>query len=180
MVDYCGRRVAAHFGSPASEATVCLRTVGMADRWDRVTLELRGEPMGVEECLDGLGTTAWSARVSDVRALVRCERADEPACLRVLAHAEDVSRLDVSSAVAAIQLIGPRAWRLLDAGHLADAVVVLEAPDRYEVLTAAGDATVVWRRLLEAGRPHGLACVGLEALGHLAASGRLRRRTRSG
>jgi glycine cleavage system aminomethyltransferase T len=98
----------------------------------------------------------------------------------VLAHAEDVSRLDVSSAVAAIQLIGPRAWRLLDAGHLGDGVVVIEAPDRYEVLTAAGDATVVWRRLLEAGRPHGLACVGLEALGHLAASGRLRRRTRSG
>ena len=32
MVDCCGRRVSAHFGSPASEATVCLRTVGMADR----------------------------------------------------------------------------------------------------------------------------------------------------
>ncbi|MGN6522905.1 MAG: hypothetical protein ACTHMZ_06870, partial [Actinomycetes bacterium] len=60
----------------------------------------------------------------------------------------------------------------------AEGVVALEAPDRYEVLTAAADATAVWRRLLEAGRPEGLACVGLDALDRLAASGRLRRRTR--
>ena len=39
-----GRRVPAHFGSVGAEEAVCLRGVGMADRSDRDTFELRGTP----------------------------------------------------------------------------------------------------------------------------------------
>ena len=42
-----GRRVPAHFGSVGAEEAVCLRSVGMADRSDRETFELRGAPSAV-------------------------------------------------------------------------------------------------------------------------------------
>jgi glycine cleavage system aminomethyltransferase T len=46
MVERDGRWVAAHFGSPASEAAVCRSRVGLAERSDRATLELSGDPAG--------------------------------------------------------------------------------------------------------------------------------------
>ena len=44
MAERQGRRVPAHFGSAAAEETVCLRGVGMSDRSDRATFEVRGRP----------------------------------------------------------------------------------------------------------------------------------------
>ena len=51
MASRHGRRVPAHFGSTAAEEAVCLRGVGMADRSDRETFELRGTPEAIEQAL---------------------------------------------------------------------------------------------------------------------------------
>ena len=72
MASRHGRRVPAHFGSIAAEEAVCLRSVGMADRSDRDTFELRGTPSAVESALVDAGrvrlvlvrrppTAPWSA-----------------------------------------------------------------------------------------------------------------------
>jgi glycine cleavage system aminomethyltransferase T len=46
-----GRYVAADFGSATSEAAVCLKTVGICDRSDRSTFEIRGAPEAIEDAL---------------------------------------------------------------------------------------------------------------------------------
>jgi hypothetical protein len=74
-----GRRVAAHFGSMATETAVCTGTLGIADRFDRTTLKLWGEPMDVRlalAALDRLPQRSWSSPLSARGAIVRCERAD--------------------------------------------------------------------------------------------------------
>ena len=63
MAERHGRRVPAHFGSAGAEEAVCLRGVGMADRSDRDTFELRGTPSAVESALIALGEFAWCSFV---------------------------------------------------------------------------------------------------------------------
>src|SRR4051812_13792421 len=171
MAERHGRRVPAHFGSTAAEETVCLRGVGMADRSDRETLELRGRPEDVEHALIALGELAWYSFLSPDRAIARTE--DAAACTLALGDLP-VTVHERTSTYAAIGLIGPRAHDLLDSVDLTPSGVVLqEAPDCYEVILPAAHGPQLWDHLLEAGAPYEIACVGHDALDRLAASHRL-------
>jgi glycine cleavage system aminomethyltransferase T len=174
-----GRCVAAHFGSAASETAVCLRTVGIADRSERTTFELRGAPGDVDEALAALGrseATAWWARTTARTAIVRCEYVDAPGCGAAVRVAEGTLAIDVSSRYAAIGVIGPLAEDLLRAATFDDGggrpTVMRDGQGALELLVDAREAERVWARLLEAGAPFRVACVGLDALEHLAASHR--------
>ena len=182
MAERHGRPVALHFGSPASEAAVCRSRVGLAERSDRATLELRGAPAAVDEALAelaGLGTAAWSLRCSPSRALVRCEGPDADACTATMQRADGAAVADVSLDHAALDLVGPRSGEVL-AAHLAregvPVAVVRRDPGCVELLVARGQGPALWNGLLEAGDEHGIACVGLDALEHLDVSERMRRR----
>jgi glycine cleavage system aminomethyltransferase T len=182
MVLRHGKRVAAHFGSAASEAAVCLSTVGIADRSDRTTFELHGAPPDVDEALDALKpleTRTWWARTTSRSAIVRCEHADAPRCAAAILPAEGTLAVDVSNRYAAIGLVGPRAADLLRAAecHVPDGqpIVLRDGQDRFELLVDADSGEAVWAHLLEAGGPYRVACVGLDALEHLAASQRVGR-----
>lgn len=96
MVSRHGRSVAAHFGSAASEAAVCLTTVGLADRYDRMTLELHGAPQDVDLALAGIAALrrhSWCSRRSDSHAIIRCESADSMG-LDALEHLAASHRFD--------------------------------------------------------------------------------------
>jgi glycine cleavage system aminomethyltransferase T len=174
MVERHGRRVAAHFGSPAGEEAVCLKSVGLADRSDRTTLSLRGDVDAALLALADLGERAWSSYAGSDRALVRCEHADASACLQALAAVPDIGVRDASAEYAAIALIGPNADPVLTAADLPSSAVVLhEHGPLFEVLVPAAQGPVVWDALLEAGAPFQIACVGLEAIEHLTATRRL-------
>lgn len=183
LVERNGRWVAAHFGSASSEAAVCRGAVGMTERSDRATLELRGDPAEVDEALAGLahlGEAAWWVRRLPRRALVRCEGDAVDGCTSVLLRAEDVGVEDVSAQLAAIDLVGPRAEEVVDA-HLAltevpVVVVVRRGRHCVELLVGRVHGPALWDGLLDDGEPFGIACVGLEALEHLDVADRLARR----
>jgi glycine cleavage system aminomethyltransferase T len=170
MAERHGRRVPAHFGSTAAEEAVCVHSVGMADRAERETFELRGSSEAVEEALLALGERAWFSFVDPDRALVRCEPWDAAACEALgIAH-------NRTAAYAAIGLVGPRAGELLDTIDLnPSGLVIQEARDRWEVILPADHGPELWNYLLEVGEPFDLACVGHDALDRLAASRRVRR-----
>lgn len=176
-----GRRVAAYFGSMATEVAVCTGTLGIADRFDRTTLELSGEPTNVRvalTALEGLPQRSWSSPLSERTAIVRCERVDANVCLDALRMFEDAVAVDATDRYAAIEVVGPRAQELLNACGL-DAgnpppIVLHESDTAFEVLVSPGRAPEMWEWLLEAGSPLGMSCVGIEALEHLAAAHRLR------
>lgn len=120
-----GTLVAAHFGSVAAELAVCRHGVGVTDRSDLRTLELRGTPAAiaqVSERVTGLrpitGTAhlsagAWWAAVSDHRILIVAEpaaAADLAVVVATAAHmAAGASLIDLADDYAAIGLVGPRA-----------------------------------------------------------------------
>jgi glycine cleavage system aminomethyltransferase T len=177
-----GRCVAAHFGSAASEAAVCLSTVGIADRSDRTTFEFRGAPQDVDVALAALAplrARTWWARTTAQTAIVRCEHTDAPMCSAALIAADGALAVDVSNHYAAIGVVGPRATELLSVADFhtpeGQPIVLRDGPDSFELLVDAGNGPALWGQLLEAGAPFRLACVGLDALGHLAASNRVRR-----
>ena len=171
MAERQGRRVPAHFGSAAAEETVCVRGVGMSDRFDRDTLEVRGNPDDVEQALIALGELAWYSFLAPDRAITRTENAE--GCISALRDLP-VTVHERTSAYAAIGLIGPRAHELLETVDLQPAgLIVQEAPDCYEILLPATHGPELWNYLLEAGAPYELACVGHDALDRLAASHRL-------
>ena len=182
-----GRRVVAHFGSPASEAAVCRSRVGLAERSDRATLELTGTPDAVDESLAELAhlaDAAWWVRRSPHRAIARCEGAAADACIALMLRAEDAAVTDISADCAALDLIGPRAPDVLHA-HLEQegrpvVLVVRRDAACVELLVARAHGPALWNGLLELGDRHGIACVGLEALEHLDVSERLSRRRAPG
>ena len=91
MASRHGRQVPAHFGSVGAEEAVCLRAVGMADRSDRDTFELRGAPSAVEAALVAVGEFAWCSFVSADHALARCEHEHAAACASMLANLDGLS-----------------------------------------------------------------------------------------
>src|SRR3954464_9476609 len=111
MAERRGRRVPASFGSTAAEEAACLRSVGMADRSDRETLELRGTPSALEDALVALGERAWYSFIAADRAIARCE--DAAACITALSGVADVTVHDRTPVYAAIGLVGPRAHEML-------------------------------------------------------------------
>jgi glycine cleavage system aminomethyltransferase T len=186
MIERNGRSVAAHFGSPASEAAVCRSRVGLAERSDRATLEVTGDPAGVDQALEELaqlGDTAWWVRRSPHRAIVRCDGAAADGSISVMLRAEDVNVVDVSADHAAVDLIGPRAHDVLDAHQALQegapvVLVVRKNEECVELLVRRAYGPALWNTLLAVGEPHGIACVGLEALEHLDVSERVSGRRR--
>jgi glycine cleavage system aminomethyltransferase T len=168
-----GRRVPAHFGSTAAEEAVCLRSVGMADRSDRETFELRGTPEAIEGALVELGDRAWASFIAPDRAVVRCEAEQAEACAAALKELSGVTAQDRSPVYAALGLIGPRAAELLNEVDLSPSGLILrEGRDSFEILLPAAHGPQLWDYLLEAGAPFDLACVGHDALDRLAAARR--------
>jgi glycine cleavage system aminomethyltransferase T len=171
-----GRRTAANFGSPTSEVAVCLSTVGIADRSDRATFELRGAPQDIDSALVALrrlGDLSWWTSSKPRHALVRCEGADSERCAAALATADGVLVLGVSDQYASIALIGPQAEALLDrleAEVPALRPTVLREGPTFELLLDAELGPALWAALLEVGAPLRVACVGLDAIEHLVAS----------
>ena len=173
MASRHGRRVPAHFGSVGAEEAVCLRAVGMADRSDRDTFELRGTPSVVEGALIAVGEFAWCSFVTADRALARCEHEHAAACSSLLSHLDGLTASLRTASFAAIGLIGPRAKELLMEIDLnPSGVVIQEALGCYEIILAAERGPELWEYLLEAGAPYDLACVGHDALDRLAAAHR--------
>jgi glycine cleavage system aminomethyltransferase T len=181
MVMRHGRCTAADFGSPTSEAAVCLSTVGIADRSDRSTFELRGAPQDIAGALAAvgrLGDLAWWTSTKPRSALVRCEGVDAERCAAALETAEGVLVGDVTGQYAPIALIGPRAEALLD--KLEEEMPelrpsILREGLTFELLIGADSGPALWAGLLDVGGPLQVACVGLDAIEHLAASQRVRR-----
>ena len=181
MVSRHGQEVAAHFGSAPGEAAVCRTTVGIAVRPDRATLEVLGPPAAVDAALGGLvplGERTWHARLTPSLAIVRCEREQADAATAHLQRSEDVSVVDLPKEYVAIGLLGPRGRDVLDAAGVGTpddpVILVQERPGRVELLVAAAQGPALWNRLLAAGGPSGIACVGLDALEHLDASEHVR------
>jgi hypothetical protein len=177
MVERHGRSVPANFGSAAGEAAACRSSVGLTERSDRATLEVRGPRAAVDQALAelaGVGPRAWSARVASGRALVRCEGGDAATCSFALLRPDDASVLDVSADHAAIDLVGPLAGEVLEAAGVdpeREPVVVLhDGGWCIELLVARGQGPALFNRLLDAGAPSEIACVGLDAIEHLAVS----------
>lgn len=172
-----GRTVVAHYGSVAAELVVCHLGVGVAERSDRATLELRGTREEIHRALLELGTlgdAVWWVRLSRTRVIVRCERADRGACLAAIARDAIVTVHDLAGEIAALTLVGRFAENLLAAVDLdedPDATVVLR--DRgggIELLLPRRFGPALWSRLLDAGEPFAVACVGLEAIEQLTMS----------
>jgi heterotetrameric sarcosine oxidase gamma subunit len=129
MVMRDGDRVATHFSSVAAELAVCRRSVGLAERSDLGTLELRGPATAVQAVIrrlagDGLtpgeaakADEAWWCLVTPHRALVLCpgESRDEllAGLVDAAGEAEGASAVDLSGDYAALLLIGPRAEHLV-------------------------------------------------------------------
>jgi glycine cleavage system aminomethyltransferase T len=168
-----GRRVAADFGSVASEMAVCTSSVGLTDRFGRVTLDVRGAQDAVLtalERLDALAGRAWAARRGPNRAVVRCEPDDDEAC-RAALDGQDVLVIETTADYAALGLIGPRAADVLRDARLDEApfaASVLTERGSFEVLVPRPLGPDVWAQLLRCGAAFGIACVGYDALEHLA------------
>jgi len=179
MVIRHGKCVAAHFGSAASEAAVCLQTVGIADRSDRTTFELRRAPHDLDEALAAVAcqrVKLWSAREN---AIVRCEATDSSTCAASLLDLGGTLVADVSDRYAAIGVIGPLAADLLASAQRNDReskpIVLRDGMTSFELLVSAETGPAVWAQLLVVGAQFRVACVGLDALEHLAASHRVGR-----
>src|SRR5215831_6197882 len=101
MVVRDGRRVAANYGSPPGEVAACQRAVGIADRFDRSTLEISGDPDAIDRVVEAVthrpasrtdavrAGHAWWCRVAPERMILRCEAPYAEACREAVAAAAD-------------------------------------------------------------------------------------------
>lgn len=121
--------VASHYGSPAGELAVCLRTVGLADRSDLATVAVTGPPPAVAAVVRGFcGTALRPSGVATAAGAWVC--AATPETIFVVAGAADRTRVldrggdaarhwpglrvgDASAELAPIALLGPRALDVL-------------------------------------------------------------------
>jgi glycine cleavage system aminomethyltransferase T len=130
-----GHTVAAHYGSTPGEIAVCMKSVGLADRSDLGTLELRAERSMLDRALAArLGDPAiapgYARRMRNVWYL----RLDARRTLLVGSHhalgsgpmlgkgtdRAELTCRDIASSIAIISVIGPRAARLMAAAGLPD------------------------------------------------------------
>jgi hypothetical protein len=169
------RLVVLHYGAPAAELAVCELAVGLAERSDRATFELRGAREEIHRALFELGTlgdAAWWTRPSRARAIVRCEAADRAICLAAIRRDAIVAVHELGGELAAPVLVGPFAEDVLAASGLDDdpgaAVVLRDRAAAIELLVPRRLGPALWARLLDAGEPFAIACVGLEAIEGLA------------
>jgi glycine cleavage system aminomethyltransferase T len=180
-----GRTVVACYGSVAAEVAVCAMAVGLAERSDRVTLEVRGIREELDRALGelaALGDCAWWSRLSRTRAIVRCESGGRARTIAAIRRDAIVSLHDLGDELAAPSLVGPYAEHVLaaaglDAGHDA-AIVLRDRSGAIELLVPRRLGPALWSRLLDAGEPYFVACVGLDALEQLSVSRELAFRRR--
>ena len=134
-----GHTIVANYGSIPGEIAVCMKAVGLADRSDLGTLELRAEQTLLDRVLTArLGDPpvapgsarrlrdVWYVRLDARRTLlVGSHRALQSGpMLGTGAERGDVRVRDIGASVAIVSLIGPRALRLLAAAGLPDALAV--------------------------------------------------------
>jgi glycine cleavage system aminomethyltransferase T len=188
MVVRDGRWVAAHYGSRAGEVAACKRAVGIADRFDRATLEISGDPSAVDRVVEAVthrpashadavrAGHAWWCRITPERVVLRCEAAYADPCREAVAAAAgaepDAEWSDLSAEFTAIEVIGRRAEKLMrEAGIEDDAMplVLHESRDTWEIVSEPAVARELWTRLHSAGRSLEAVSVGLDALDMLAA-----------
>ena len=122
---------ASHYGSTFGEIAVCLRAVGLADRHELCTLELRGSAGALDEATSLVtgrqppvgvavrGARAWWVRVSEHRLLLVCEpevrRGLGGRLDRLCSPRAGRSWSEVSGDYEALGLVGPDARAVLEA-----------------------------------------------------------------
>ncbi|MFL5847038.1 MAG: hypothetical protein ACJ762_20340 [Solirubrobacteraceae bacterium] len=185
-----GRAVPADYGSAAGELAVCMRGVGLATRADLATLSLRGKARGLDQLLQRflghpvatggavLEAGAWWSRPFDEEVLVVC-RYDRAKRLRV-ALAQEVSRFTAATLIdqgedrALLEIAGRHTGRVLATLGLGsatspviaalNAVWILQSDTSALAIVPAVEAAGLWKTLDAAGHPHGISCVGIDAL----------------
>jgi glycine cleavage system aminomethyltransferase T len=128
-----GRVVVALYGSTPGEIAACMTRVGLADRSDLGTLELRGPQSSLDRAFSARfgdppvapGTARrergiWYLRLEPRRALVVGPHAQLAAVSPVGAGSDraQLRSKDIGATLAMISVIGPRAARLLSAAAL--------------------------------------------------------------
>lgn len=134
-----GHTIVANYGSAPSEIAVCTTSVGLADRSDLGTVELRAATSLLDRALAAqLGDPAiapgaarrqrgvWYLRVDARRALLVGSHAALAAAPMIGRGADraDLSSHDIGAKVAMISVIGPRAGRLMVAAGLPDDLAI--------------------------------------------------------
>jgi glycine cleavage system aminomethyltransferase T len=137
--DRDGHTVVAHYGSVPGEIAVCMKSVGLADRSDLGTLELRAPTSLLDRALvDRLGDPpvapgaarrlggVWYLRLDSRRTLLVGPHSALASSRMAGRGAErgDLSVRDIASSVAIISVIGPRAGRLMAAAGLPDDLAI--------------------------------------------------------
>lgn len=128
-----GHTVTASYGSPPGEIAACKKSVGLADRSDIGTIEMRAATSVLDRLLSArLGDPpvppgaarrvgrVWYLRLEARRALLigtHAALAAEPAVGKSADRAE-LSRKDIRTNVCIISIIGPRAGRLMGAAEM--------------------------------------------------------------
>ena len=134
-----GRLVATDYGSVPGEIAVCMKSVGLADRSDFGTLELRAATSLLDRALTArLGDppvapgaarrlrSVWYLRLDARRTLLvgpHSALASGPMIGKGHDRAELACK-DIGSTVAMISVIGPRAGRLMAAASLPDGLAI--------------------------------------------------------
>jgi glycine cleavage system aminomethyltransferase T len=137
--EHDGHVVAALYGSAHGEIAACMTHVGLADRSDLGTLELRGGQPQLDRALvaclgdpppaPGAGRRqrgVWFLRISGRRVLVVGAHAALAALPPIGAGSDhaDIAVRDIGATIAIIGIVGPRAGRLLAAADLPAALAV--------------------------------------------------------
>ncbi len=139
LADRDGHLVVSSYGSVPGEISVCMKSVGLADRSDLGTLELRGETSVLDRALSArLGyppvaphsarrlSEIWYLRLEARRTLLvgaHAALAAAPPIGRGPNRAE-LSCRDIGASVAIISVIGPRATRLMTAAGLPGEIAI--------------------------------------------------------
>lgn len=134
-----GHVVVSAYGSVPGEIAVCMKSVGLADRSDLGTVELRAAQNLLDRVLSAhLGDPAiapgaarrlrgvWYLRLDTRRTLLVGTHAALAGASKIGTSAEraDLTVRDIQSSVAIVSLIGPRACRLLAAAGLPDELAI--------------------------------------------------------
>lgn len=194
-----GWRVAVDYGSVERELEACRTTVGVGDATWLGKIELQGPAPEVAAVAGAGGAPAlelgrltgdgdpWWCPFSDRRVLAVCGPGRAPALRETLADAaasRPMSVTDLTCAIAAVALVGPRARDVLARLSAIDlrpdvtpetsfrpgsvaripAMVLRERGDRYVLMFGSAYAQYMWTQLTDAAEPLGGLAVGAEAL----------------